>query len=90
MLYNTNIQYLALYLHHQKWEWLFKELTSFPFWGNIKTKDYEYESNKRHNRDVAVSIEAIQGNEEGSRLSIIAKQAPQTDESGFEHLSNCL
>ena len=73
-------------MHHQKREWLFKELTSFPFWGNIKTKDYEHESNKWHNRDVAVSIETIQGYEERCSLPVIANQAQQTNEPDIKHL----
>ena len=73
MFYSIQNQDLALSLHHQKWEWLFKELTSSPFWGNIKTKNYEYESNKWHNRDVAVSVETIQSDEEGSSLSVITE-----------------
>lgn len=47
-----------------------------------KLNEDRNEENKRHNRDASVSAQAIQGNEEGSSLSVFTNEAPQVDESG--------
>ena len=79
MLYSIKLE-IWHYICSGKRENKFLGLTRSPSTREHKIKWRQYGKSKQHHWDASVSIETIQGNEEGSHLSIFTSKAPEADE----------